>query len=44
MPVCEVCGMESNGAFFCCAHCAEHAGLPQMRDRVDTREIPSRGM
>lgn len=27
-------GMEKNGALFCCAHCAGHAGAPEMRDRV----------
>jgi|WetSurMetagenome_2_1015567.scaffolds.fasta_scaffold566645_1 hypothetical protein len=29
-------GMESNGSFFCCAHCASQVGVPQMNDRVET--------
>ena len=28
-------GMESDGAFYCCANCAEQAGVDGMRDRVD---------
>jgi hypothetical protein len=31
-------GMEANGQFFCCAHCANHSGKTQMRDRADTRQ------
>lgn len=27
-------GMEKNGTIFCCAHCAEHGGAPEMRDRA----------
>ena len=41
-PSCAHCGcrvighgMEANGKFFCCAHCAHHAGLKDMRDRSD---------
>lgn len=30
-------GMEANGQFFCCAHCANHSGKTQMRDRADSR-------
>jgi hypothetical protein len=30
--------MEANGQFFCCAHCANHSGKTQMRDRADTRQ------
>jgi hypothetical protein len=30
-------GMESEGRFFCCAHCAKSAGAPEMRDRVEGR-------
>jgi len=48
-PECSHChcrimghGMEANGVFFCCAHCAEHAGLHQMRDRVETQKTSSR--
>lgn len=43
-PVCDHCGcrilghgMEANGRFYCCAHCAKHSGAPQMRDRVEAR-------
>jgi hypothetical protein len=43
-PVCEDCGckvighgIEVDGRFFCCAHCARRAtGADQARDRVDT--------
>jgi hypothetical protein len=30
-------GMEANGEFYCCAHCARDGGLQQMRDRAETR-------
>jgi hypothetical protein len=40
-PTCAHCGcrvighgMESNGRFFCCAHCAGAAGVRQMKDRA----------
>ena len=40
-PVCEHCGcriighgMEANGRFFCCAHCAHMAGVHSMKDRA----------
>ena len=40
-PVCEHCGcriighgMEDNGTFFCCASCAEKAGVKGLEDRV----------
>jgi hypothetical protein len=40
-PVCDHChckvighGVESNGKFFCCAHCAREAGVDAARDRV----------
>jgi len=43
-PECSHChckivghGMEANGQFFCCAHCANHSGKKEMRDRADTR-------
>jgi len=29
-------GMEINGEFFCCAHCANHHGTVQMQDRQDS--------
>ena len=42
-PICEHChckvighGVEVQGQFFCCAHCATHAtGSSEVRDRVD---------
>lgn len=34
-------GMEAEGSFFCCAHCARERGAPQMRDRVDRPTAPS---
>jgi hypothetical protein len=40
-PVCKQCGckivghgVEGEGAIFCCAHCARHAGVEGARDRV----------
>jgi hypothetical protein len=44
-PVCEHCGckvvghgVEVDGRFFCCAHCARDVtGAADARDRVDTR-------
>ena len=40
-PHCEHCdcriighGVESDGRMFCCAHCAEHSGVTELRDRV----------
>jgi hypothetical protein len=40
-PVCEHCGckvvghgIEANGRFFCCAHCAREVGVRQVADRV----------
>ena len=40
-PRCEHCqcriighGVESDGAMFCCAHCAEHSGVVGIRDRA----------
>ena len=40
-PTCENCGVrvighgiEADGRFFCCAHCAAHAGVQGARDRV----------
>lgn len=42
-PVCEHCGcrvighgVETDGRFYCCAHCArESSGVKDLRDRVD---------
>lgn len=40
-PQCEHCGCriighgaESDGRFFCCAHCASHAGVEGIEDRA----------
>ncbi len=40
-PNCDHCGVkiighgvEANGSFFCCAHCADQEGVPEARDRV----------
>ena len=41
-PTCAHCnckivghGIESEGAMYCCAHCAQHHGVVGARDRVD---------
>jgi hypothetical protein len=43
-PVCEHCrcrvvghGIESEGHYFCCAHCARKAGVRSARDRAEER-------
>ncbi|MGZ4268219.1 MAG: hypothetical protein ACXVFN_06410 [Solirubrobacteraceae bacterium] len=40
-PTCAHCGcrilghgMEADGTFYCCAHCAHQAGVAQLADRV----------
>ena len=40
-PNCEHCGckiighgVEANGSFYCCAHCATHEGVRGVEDRV----------
>jgi hypothetical protein len=40
-PTCKTCGirivghgLENEGTFFCCDHCAEKAGVTGLRDRV----------
>jgi hypothetical protein len=40
-PQCQHCGckivghgIENEGVMFCCAHCAEHAGVAGAKDRV----------
>jgi hypothetical protein len=40
-PACEHCGckvvghgVEAGGHFFCCAHCARHAGVTSIKDRA----------
>jgi hypothetical protein len=47
-PVCAHCdcriighGTEADGNIYCCAHCANHAGQQQMRDRADSRQTLS---
>ena len=41
-PRCEHCqvpiighGLEAKGRMFCCAHCAEHSDVNELRDRAD---------
>jgi hypothetical protein len=41
-PTCSHCGirilghgLEADGRFFCCDHCAEKAGVKGLRDRLD---------
>jgi hypothetical protein len=40
-PACSHCrckvighGVEANGSFYCCAHCARRAGAPGLKDRA----------
>ncbi|MBW3662018.1 MAG: hypothetical protein KY469_02875 [Actinobacteria bacterium] len=40
-PTCDVCGVrvvghgvQANGTVYCCAHCAERAGVEGIEDRV----------
>lgn len=40
-PICEHCGtkvvghgVEADGSFYCCAHCAREAGVRELADRV----------
>lgn len=40
-PICDHCGVkivghgiEANGSFFCCAHCASRQGITEARDRI----------
>jgi hypothetical protein len=42
-PKCKTCGirimghgLEKEGIFFCCEHCAEQAGVTGLRDRIGT--------
>ena len=44
-PVCSHCGctiighgMEAEGEYYCCAHCAGHSGQTQMQDRADGQQ------
>lgn len=48
-PTCEHCscriighGVEIDGRFFCCAHCARSAGLPGAAEIRDTTGAPTR--
>ena len=41
-PTCAHCGcriighgMEANGVFYCCAHCASQQGVDELEDRVE---------
>ncbi len=41
-PTCAHCGcriighgLEDDGVFYCCAHCAKTAGIVELRDRAD---------
>ena len=41
-PTCAHCGcrivghgMEASGRMFCCAHCAEHSGVTELKDRAN---------
>jgi hypothetical protein len=42
-PTCAHCGirilghgLEADGRFYCCDHCAEKSGVKELRDRVDS--------
>ena len=42
-PTCEHCkcriighGIEADGRFYCCAHCARHSGVAEAVDRVES--------
>lgn len=42
-PTCQHCGvkivghgLEANGLFYCCDHCAEAEGIKGLRDRVES--------
>jgi hypothetical protein len=46
---CEHCGcrivghgMEADGHFYCCAHCARASGAPQVRDRTESTPANAR--
>ena len=52
-PVCSHCecrivghGMEVDGKYYCCAHCANHSEqrTPQLRDRADSRATTPVGL
>jgi hypothetical protein len=41
-PICDHCeniilghGLEADGAYYCCAHCARHSGVEKMSDRTN---------
>jgi hypothetical protein len=49
-PTCSHCGvrvighgMETDGVFYCCAHCAEQHGIHEFEDRVDQVDAGPRG-
>ena len=46
-PRCAVCdiriighGLEANEKFYCCDHCAEHAGVKGLKDRIPGNSEP----
>lgn len=46
-PSCSHCGvkiighgLETEGEFFCCAHCARHMGVTKLKDRVEPAGVP----
>jgi len=34
-------GVESEGKFYCCAHCAKDSGVAGLRDRADAASAPA---
>ena len=49
-PTCDHCecriighGIEADGSFYCCAHCARHVGVTEAVDRVDEAAPSHRG-
>ena len=49
-PTCDHCecriighGIEADGSFYCCAHCARHDGVTEAVDRVDETAPSHRG-
>jgi hypothetical protein len=47
-PTCARCGvrisghgLESEGEFYCCAHCARHMGVRALRDRAESTSEPA---
>ena len=47
-PTCDHCGckilghgIEADGTFYCCAHCAKKSGVAGLRDRADAASAPA---